>query len=46
MKKANAIAITQTAEHHSYKLVKVFAWATLFSITASISLFAAAIYIQ
>jgi len=46
MKRAKSITIAQTVPERNFRLIQIFLWASLFSISASISLIAAAIYIH
>jgi hypothetical protein len=46
MKRAKSITIAQTVPERNFHLIQIFLWASLFSISASISLIAAAIYIH
>ena len=46
MKRAKTITIAQTVPERNYHLIQIFLWASLFSISTSISLIAAAIYIH
>ena len=46
MKRARSVAMTQAAPERNFHLLAMFLWAALFSISASVSLIAAAIYIH
>jgi hypothetical protein len=46
MERAKSITIAQTVPERNFHLIQIFLWASLFSISASISLIAAAIYIH
>jgi hypothetical protein len=46
MKQIKLVAISQNAPEHNYRLISILAWASVVSICASVSLIAAAIFIQ
>jgi len=46
MKQLKLVAISQNAPEHNYRLISILAWSSVVSICASVSLIAAAIFIQ